>query len=317
MIEARNPQASYRGRRECRKDPSVSTFDRLRIKVVRRIREWGAPLPGFRTSSTPWDPTDAMDNAQPIRTLHHLSATGGTLISRCLAAMPDVVLLSELHPLVASRVPFYPLDPLGQIATNYPALLPASEQMYSLFRARLSPVADMCHRHRKSLVLRDHSHSDYLTDRSPQTRLVDALRDNFELLQAVTVRNPIDAWLSMVESGFDNHLTGFEDYCERYVRFLDDYAEAPTWRYEDFVVEPDRVMLEMCNKLRIPFASGFAERASTITLTGDSGRKPTSITPLPRRPSPTGFIAMAIKVPAYKMISTRFGYDTDELHAIG
>ncbi|MEA5392276.1 hypothetical protein VB738_13520 [Cyanobium gracile UHCC 0139] len=33
-----------------------------------------------------------------VRTLHHVACSGGTLISRYLAALPDVVLLSELNP---------------------------------------------------------------------------------------------------------------------------------------------------------------------------------------------------------------------------
>ncbi len=36
---------------------------------------------------------------QPIRIIQHLSCTGGTLISKFLAAMPNVVLLNEVNPL--------------------------------------------------------------------------------------------------------------------------------------------------------------------------------------------------------------------------
>jgi hypothetical protein len=249
--------------------------------------------------------------SQPIRMIHHLSATGGTLISRCLAAMPNVVLLSELHPLTASRVPFYPLDPLGQIATNYRGLLPSDKQMYALFRERLSPVQDMCRRHGKSLVLRDHSHSDYLTDLPPGTRLVDALRGHYALRQIVTIRNPIDSWLSMRESGFDSQLTGFEQYCERYLRFLDDYSDAAIWRYEDFVADPDQVLRAMCKELDLSFAPGFVDRAAKIILTGDSGRRPMNITALPRRDAPAGFLDRAVKLADYQTISKRFNYDAD------
>ena len=40
------------------------------------------------------------DNA--IGVLHHLSSSGGTLIARAIAAMPDVVMLSEVHPVSPS-----------------------------------------------------------------------------------------------------------------------------------------------------------------------------------------------------------------------
>ena len=37
--------------------------------------------------------------AEPIRSVHHLACTAGSLISRCIAALPNVVLLSEIDPL--------------------------------------------------------------------------------------------------------------------------------------------------------------------------------------------------------------------------
>lgn len=246
---------------------------------------------------------------EPVRLIHHLSATGGTLISRCLATMPDVVLLSELHPLAASMAPFYPLDPLGQIAWNYPHLLPSEERMYELFRERLAPVVEWCRTHKKRLVLRDHSHSDYLTDRTPGMRLADALRGRYLLRQVVTIRNPIDAWLSMVENGFAAQLTGFEQYCERHLRFLDDYAGVPVWRYEDFVVDPDQVMRAMCAELDLPFLRGFEARAADVVLTGDSGRRPRAIAVLPRRAAAAIFLEEAVKLSAYRQISERFNYD--------
>jgi hypothetical protein len=33
-----------------------------------------------------------------IRVIHHLACSGGTLISKCISAMPNVYLLSEAHP---------------------------------------------------------------------------------------------------------------------------------------------------------------------------------------------------------------------------
>ena len=33
-----------------------------------------------------------------IRIIHHLACSGGTLISKCISAMPNVYLLSEVHP---------------------------------------------------------------------------------------------------------------------------------------------------------------------------------------------------------------------------
>ena len=180
--------------------------------------------------------------------------------------------------------------------------------MYELFRERLAPIVEMCSIHKKRLVLRDHSHSDYLTDRAPGKRLVDALLGRYALRRVVTIRNPIDAWLSMVENGFAAQLAGFEQYCERHLRFLDDYADVPVWRYKDFVMNPDDVIRALCVELDIPFLAGFAERASGVVLT-DSGRRPRAITSLPRRAAAANFLEGAAKLPAYRQISERFNYD--------
>ena len=38
-----------------------------------------------------------------IRIIHHMARTGGTVISKCLASMDEVILLSEIHPLGAKE----------------------------------------------------------------------------------------------------------------------------------------------------------------------------------------------------------------------
>ena len=40
----------------------------------------------------------------PIRVVHHWACSGGTIISRSLAQLPRVVLLSEVHPLAHLRL---------------------------------------------------------------------------------------------------------------------------------------------------------------------------------------------------------------------
>ena len=34
-----------------------------------------------------------------LRSIHHLACTEGTLISKCIASMPDVALISEVNPM--------------------------------------------------------------------------------------------------------------------------------------------------------------------------------------------------------------------------
>lgn len=244
-----------------------------------------------------------------LRIIHHLSSSGGTAISKCLAAMPGTVLLSEVHPLISPRVPFFPIDPLGQLIWNYPELTPTIDILHEQFRARLQPVVDQCALARKTLVLRDHSHSDYLTRSQPVGQLVAALEPKYLLKRAATIRDPVDAWLSMIESKFTDHLEGFEDYCQRVLRFVADHHDVRFWRYEDFAVKPVQVMAEICGHLGMRFDPAFEDRFNSFVLTGDSGRKPTRISKLPRRDMPEGFLTMALSLPGYRAIAERFDYE--------
>jgi len=246
---------------------------------------------------------------QKIGIVHHLSSSGGTVISKCIAALPDVVLLSEMHPLTVLDVPhFLPIDPLAQLLSNYPQLAPDDENLQRLFCERLEPVAETCQKAGKHLVLRDHSHSDYLTDREPRTRLADALGKYYELRRIVTLRNPIDAWLSMKASGFDNHVLNFSDYCDRVLTFLEDHTHLPLWRYEDFVARPETIIAEISKSLDVPFDPSFLSHFAEKTLTGDSGRKPTEITELPRRDYSESFAEEVAASESFGIIANRFGY---------
>jgi hypothetical protein len=248
---------------------------------------------------------------QQIGLIHHLSSTGGTLISKCIAAMPGVVLLSEMHPLVGLLQPqFFPLDPLAQLLVNYPALTPDDEVLEREFCNRFEIVAKTCADAGKKLILRDHSHSDYLTDRQPSGRLVNALEKSYKLLRVVTVRHPVDAWLSMRSSGFDAHLRNFTGYCDRVLRFLDDHAELPYWRYEDFVADPATIVAQISAHLQIPYDPEFLSTFGDIVLTGDSGRKPEKIIKLPRRNYSPEFADEVAAAKSLEVICARFGYST-------
>ena len=61
--------------------------------------------------------SDSNDNV--IGTLHHLACTGGTIISKSLAAMTQSYVLSEIHPYRTSAVRFDPMAAVAQFAAQY------------------------------------------------------------------------------------------------------------------------------------------------------------------------------------------------------
>ena len=69
-------------------------------------------------------------------------------------------------------------------------------------------------------------------------------------------------------------------------------------------------MMAICEELDIVFLPGFAARANSVVLTGDSGRRPVDIGPLPRREVSQGFLERAVNLEGYQSIAKRFGYDS-------
>jgi hypothetical protein len=205
-----------------------------------------------------------------IHTIHHLASSGGTIVSKTLAAQPDVVLLSELNP---NHMPFFaPLDPYPQLIANYPDLFP-NRTRDGVFLERINDIYGACEKNGLSLIVRDHSHTDFSLWKVQTPRLRDVLREGgYELRSIATVRNPIDVWLSMNESRFNLAQLSFTVFCERVKLFLDHYSDIPLFRYEDFVAKSAHVVEDMVGALGLRFDPNFSSRMGLIRVSGDSGR---------------------------------------------
>jgi hypothetical protein len=218
-----------------------------------------------------------------IRVLHHLASSGGTLISKCLAAMPNTFVLSEVHPysnlhLQSDRSLFLPNDILSQCKqANVPQIDSLADDIF------LNSIKS-AHKHVTSyggqLVLRDHSHSDYClgTQVRGKKSIVELLTEDFNVLSVITLRNPMEAYVSMEKSRF-LHFTPptFAEYCKRVEAFLLAYKGVPVYLYEDFVAAPSKVMNAICDSLELDFHPMFEEIFSLFKMSGDSGRTGTVI----------------------------------------
>ena len=102
----------------------------------------------------------------------------------------------------------------------------------------------------------------------------------------LTVRHPLDSFLSLVNNGWEDFIPfTLETYAERYALFLTAYEGQPLYRYEDFLEEPDAVLAQICVVFDLPFQKGVQELLKVVKMTGDSGRGSTRIAPRPR-PAP-------------------------------
>lgn len=256
----------------------------------------------------------AMREIEPIRTIHHLSCTGGTLITKCLAAMPNVLVLNEIDPL--STMTFKPEKP-AFTPTDMLALVRQGDQKVSQDLLVQLFLQNLCLLHNevasigRRILVRDHSHSHFLTGNEVPERpsLLSMVKSYFPAVSIVTVRDPVDSFLSLQSHGWKhfNPYT-FEEYCRRYHLFLDSYESVPIFRYEDFVRSPSDIVMQMCNCLRLSFTDSFSDTFDTFKFSGDSGRKGNIIEPRSRRELRDDFINNIGDSEFYASLIMRLGY---------
>lgn len=249
----------------------------------------------------------------PLRTLHHLACTGGTLIARCLAAMPNVRLLSEVDPLSTldhgPQTGFFPSDLPGLARTG--SRPPGPAVLQRIFLAGLAELEADSRHHGLHLVLRDHAHSHFCDGPAIPDRptLHEILAPGHRLYAAVTVRHPFDAWLGMAEAGWLHFTpTTLDEYARRAHAFLDRHAGLEVLRYEDFVADPEAWMQRLCTVLALPFDPDFRTRLPGVRLSGDSGRTGDEITPRPRRAHPPELAEAARASRVFTDLLDRLGY---------
>lgn len=236
------------------------------------------------------DQHKAVKSPEPIRTVHHFACTGGTLISKCIAAMPNTQLLSEVDPLSdaaavqAKKTRFAPTDVITLMRQSTRGI--DAKLIIDLFLNNLGIIYSESIRLGQRLVLRDHAHGHFCVGLKIPERpsLREIISTRFETLSLVTVRHPIDSFLALKNNEWVHFTPStFDEYCRRYMLFLESYKDVPVIRYEDFVNNPSEVMPDVCNLLKVPFNGQFVDLFSVLEMSGDSGRRGGQIKRRPRR----------------------------------
>ncbi len=252
---------------------------------------------------------------EPLRTLHHFACTGGSLLARCIQAQPNTVLLSEIDPfssLDRNSIAFAPLDILKQALVGLRSL--SDEGIEATFLGGMTAMHEALCRQGQRLVLRDHTHSHFCTEAEPMGRplIRTVLEKRFVLRSLVTVRHPLDSYLSLRRNDWVMFSPGtLDEYCRRYLLFLDSYDETPVLRYEDFVVDPAHHAERMGGLLQLPYNAHWQDMISVITVTGDSGRRSDEIGPRERRAVPDDLAEECAQGAQYIALCGQLGYDPD------
>ena len=224
------------------------------------------------------------DSKKPkLRIIHHLACSGGTLISKCLSALPNVYLLSEVHPHTSLAVnvskPRYSPTDISSLAKY--ANIPFSNELFDkIFKQSIIATYEHVESLGGTLVLRDHTHADFhTTDEVPQrSTVVTLLEEHFDIQSILTLRDPIDSYSSLVKNGWVHfEPKSFDEYCRRLLILLEQFSAAQIFSYELFSSDPQTQVAAICQKLELPFDETFESIFSLFNVTGDSGRKSDAI----------------------------------------
>lgn len=246
-----------------------------------------------------------------IRIIHHLSSTGGTVISKCLAVLPGVVLAGEVHPTTMTGL-WNPYDIFQVVQTSGVGLKFSERQLTVEFLRRMKIFFNIAERNRRTVILRNHAHSDFLGKHATGRLAIREVLGNagYELLEVCTLRDPVDAWLGMIDNDFHRFVASFDDYCSKVAHFASNFQTDDLFHYEDFTRDPAATLQVLCEKLQLEFDPAALERFSQAKLSGNSGRSTGSkkIEPLARRPFHAGFSDEVLRSEHYRQLAERFGY---------
>lgn len=253
---------------------------------------------------------------EPIRAIHHLACTGGTLISRAIAAMPNVTLLSEIDPLstldatpAGAAEPFRPLDLLrgAQIAAR-----PAdTDTIAKVFTAAIATLHAELSAQGRHLCIRSHPHSQFHTGASirPRPSTHSLLARAAPVRAVLTVRHPLDSFVSLRRARWVHFEPDTpEAYAQRYLAFLDAHQDIEILTYERFVTEPEASAQWLCERLALSYDPAFPERMQQVWLSGNSGRAGARITPRERRPIAQDVLDAARASQAFRDLCERLDY---------
>lgn len=223
-----------------------------------------------------------------IRIIHHVACSGGTLISKCLSAMPNVYLLSEVHPytdlhLGAGKPKFSPTD--ISALSKYAGIPSIKILRKEIFLQNIITTYKHVNSYGCALILRDHTHSDFHLGMSTEKpSVIDALSDHFTIKSVITFRDPVDTYLSLLQNKWIHFSPGtFEEYCSRIIAMLGAYNGVTIFHYEDFVDNPNWVLQKICTEMNIQYTDNWELYFDIAQVTGDSGRSSAIIEKKPRR----------------------------------
>jgi hypothetical protein len=246
--------------------------------------------------------------AKSALVLINYARSGGTIFSRALSALPQVVLFSEVNPT---------LNASGNIREQ-------AKDWYNIeiadgtFAEMAEEAYNVCSKSDKQLVLRDFTFINFtphaLNQFNPKKEfeILSSLQNQIPLRPIALVRNAIDVWISRgCPPEFSVH---YLDYVQALIE-----SGIKMYKYEDFCKNPNQMLGEVCNDTGLTFHPQAIEKATAIrNITGDTdlrnnsrGNLLNTIKPLARQRLPQ-FLIDAIAADIHmKKANALLGYSTE------
>lgn len=192
--------------------------------------------------------------------------SGGTLLNRCLASLPDTLMLSEVN--IEALCP-NSCSNLKDQASNWYGLTLHSDG----FLENIEEIYNYCLENGKTLIIRDWSFGSFVPSRynnfNPSKKLItlEEISKRFPVISFALVRDSIDVWLSFNASP--------RTFYDKKLEFLYEFSKTlidnniKIFRYEDFCRNPEIVIRKICNYANINYSDQFKDFANYFKVTGD------------------------------------------------
>jgi len=206
--------------------------------------------------------------------------------------MPNVVLLSEIHPDAQHAKSFNILKQ----AQDWYGIHKELNAFKTPFIESVELIRNWCHEHGKTLIIRDWSHVDYIGPPVTETpsntaKLILDLKPNFTLKHIQLLRHPIDTWLSFSRLNLaKKHGISFDDFCLAYLNYLENTSADSVLCYEQFSTAPEIVLKRVANESGFIYDTSFLDNWYKYkNITGDNSnstslRGKKNITSRPNKP---------------------------------
>lgn len=206
-------------------------------------------------------------NKKSIIIMLAYARSGGTLLNRCMASMPDTIMLSEVN--VEALCPSSCNTIRGQVKEWYGINLKSEG-----FRENIQELYKYCLEKDKALIIRDWTFGSFVPSRynnynpSKEFATLDFVSNYFPVKSFAFVRDAIDIWLSLNASPrtfYDKDLI----YLYEFVKKIFD-RKIKIFKYEDFCKNPKKNMHSICDYVEIDYNEQFMNFFSYYKVTGDT-----------------------------------------------